>query len=302
MDGNILITGGAGFIGKALCQRLGRAGWTVHATSRSPRSEPGIRWICSALDGPEEARRVVDASRPDAIFHLAGAVGAGAERALVRPAFRSLLASTIDLLDVALDAGCARIVLAGSFTEPRGGADWPVPGSPYAAAKWAGSGYGRMYHALYGAPVAILRPFMVYGPGQAASKIVPSVIGKLLDGEAAPLSSGRARADWVYIDDVAEAFAAAATADGIDGRTIDLGTGELHSVREVAETLCGVVGGAARLALGALPDRPAEVEVAADIGPAQRLLGWRARTPLREGLTATVERMRAARKRGLKTE
>jgi nucleoside-diphosphate-sugar epimerase len=70
----------------------------------------------------------------------------------------------------------------------------------------------------------------------------------------------------------------------------------------VAEALCGVVGGAARLALGALPDRPAEVEVAADTAPAERLLGWRARTPLREGLTATVERMRAARKRGLKTE
>lgn len=302
MGGNILITGGAGFIGRALCRRLLDAGWVVYATSRSPRADPGVRWIRSALESPEEARRVVAAAEPRAIFHLAGAVGAGPDRALVRPAFESLLASTIDVLDAALDAGCRRIVLAGSFTEPRGGEDWPVPGSAYAAAKWAASGYGRMYHALYGAPVAILRPFMVYGPGQAAGKIVPSVIGKLLDGQAAPLSSGRARADWVYIDDVAEAFAAAATAEGIDGRTIDLGAGALYSVREVAETLCRIVGGSARLALGSLPDRPAEIEVAADTGPAERLLGWRARTALSEGLRRTVELRRAERGARLRTD
>ena len=85
-----------------------------------------------------------------------------------------------------------------------------TPHSPYAAAKWAASGYGRMFHELYGAPVVILRPFMTYGPGQAPSKLIPAVTLSLLRGERPKLSSGKARADWVYIGDVIEGFIAAA--------------------------------------------------------------------------------------------
>src|SRR5262249_41964705 len=123
----------------------------------------------------EQTRAVFAAARPDVVYHLAGAVGAGPQAELVAPTFHSLLESTINVLLAALEHGKPRVVLAGSFTEPPPGGDWPAPGSPYAAAKWAASAYGRMFHALYQQPVVVLRPFMAYGPGQAPSKLLPSV-------------------------------------------------------------------------------------------------------------------------------
>ena len=69
--------------------------------------------------------------------------------------------------------GCRRIVLVGSLTEPEPGDTDAAPGSPYAAAKWASSAYGRMFHALYRAPVVIIRPFMTYGPRQDRRKLIP---------------------------------------------------------------------------------------------------------------------------------
>ena len=99
--------------------------------------------------------------------------------------------------------------------------------SPYAAAKWAAAGYGRMFHSLYDTPVVILRPFMTYGPGQASTKLIPAVTLALLRASGPRLSSGRHRSDWVYISDVIEGFVAAATVPGIEGKTIDLGSGTL---------------------------------------------------------------------------
>ncbi len=93
------------------------------------------------------------------------------------------------------------------------GEDTSVPGSPYAAAKTAVASYGRMFHALYGLPIVHLRVFMVYGPGpQDITKLVPYVTGCLLRGEPPRLSSGTREIDWIYIDDVVEAFVAAAHA------------------------------------------------------------------------------------------
>jgi nucleoside-diphosphate-sugar epimerase len=149
--------------------------------------------------------------------------------------------------------------------------------------------YGRMFHSLYQTPVVNLRPFMTYGPGQASSKLVPFVVSSLLRGTAPRLSSGRTKADWVFIADVIEAFVRAATAPGIDGKSIDLGTGNLVSIRSIVERLVKFTGSQLRPLFGALPDRPSENEVAANTSTASELLGWSANTSLESGLRQTVE-------------
>lgn len=294
-SGVALVTGGNGFIGSHLIRRLEAEGWSVAATSRSPRpSSERVQWLQADMADPARAREAFAEVKPTVVYHLAGAVGAGPGAELVAPTFTSLLESTVNVLLCANEHSCSRVVLAGSFTEPTAGDAWPVPGSPYAAAKWAASGYGRMFHALYGLPVVILRPFMAYGPGQAPTKLLPSVVTALLKGEAPKLSSGRTQADWVYIDDVIDAFVAAATADGVAGATLDLGCGRLTSIREVVERLHAIVGGKVAPLFGALPDRPRELEVVADTKAAADVLGWTARTSLDEGLRATVAAARAA--------
>jgi UDP-glucose 4-epimerase len=288
----VLVTGGSGFIGHHLCRRLCDEGSEVHASSRHTQASApgGPVWWQADMAEPADARRVFAAVAPQIVFHLAGSVGAGPDLDLVLPTYHSLLTSTINVLLMAAESGCSRTILVGSLTEPAiGNADDGIPMSPYAAAKWAGSAYGRMFHALYGTPVVILRPFMAYGPAQAPTKLIPSVSLSLLQGVAPKLSSGKTKADWVYIADVIDAFMQAAIMPGIDGKSIDLGMGSLASVRDVVERLVTIAGTRVEPLFGALPDRPSENEVASNPAIAAELLNWKATTSLESGLRQTFE-------------
>lgn len=293
----VLVTGGSGFIGRHLCRRLLRDGHDVHATSRKviPANGSRLTWHQADFADIAAAQRVMQTVKPEIVFHLAGAVGASPELALVLPTFQSLLASTVNLLVAAREYDCRRIVLCGSLTEPGIDGEIAPPQAPYAAAKWAAAGYARMFHNLYGTPVVLLRPFMTYGPGQAHTKLIPSVTLSLLRREAPRLSSGRHSSDWVYITDVIDGFVAAATTPGIEGKTIDLGTGSLVPVVDIVDRLITIVGHDVRPEFGALPDRPGENVVSADVSAAAEKLGWRAKTPLDAGLRKTVAWYRVAK-------
>jgi nucleoside-diphosphate-sugar epimerase len=288
----ILVTGGSGFIGQQLCRRLQRDGHEVHATSRKPMlpNGTGPRWHPADLADLSAACKIVAHVEPEVIFHLAGAVGAGTELSLVLPTFQSLLTSTVNLLLAAKKVGCKRIILSGSLTEPFGAdVGMATPQAPYAAAKWAAACYGRMFYGLYSTPVIVLRPFMTYGPGQAHTKLVPSVTLSLLRRERPRLSSGKYCSDWVYISDVIEGFVAAATAPGIEGKTIDLGSGTLIPLRDIVNRLVAIVGNGIEAEFGALPDRPGENTRCAATLLAAQSLGWRTTTSLESGLQQTVD-------------
>jgi nucleoside-diphosphate-sugar epimerase len=147
-----------------------------------------------------------------------------------------------------------------------------------------------MFQALFDTPVVILRPSFAYGPGQERTKLVPHVITKLLAGESPELSSGERVLDLVYAPDVAEAYLAAAVAEGVDGATFDIGIGRLTSVREVVETIVGLLGPTVGApAFGRVRVRPLEQEIDVDPEIAAAGLGWRARTSLVDGLRQTID-------------
>jgi nucleoside-diphosphate-sugar epimerase len=291
----VLVTGARGFLGSHLCRRLVAEGAELHALARGePGAAGAAHWWQGACDSPEAARRLFAEIRPEIVYHLAGEVTAAPDAALVVPTFESLLASAVYVLAEAHALGCRRVVLAASLTEPDQGPDLAVPGSPYAAAKWAASGYGRMFRALYGLEVVVVRPFMAYGPGQHEGKLVPSVIRALLAGEPPRLSSGRSEADWVFVDDVADGMIRAARVPYPGAASIDLGSGRLVSIRHVVETIRALVGGHVEPVFGALPDRPLERPRVADLDDARARLGWEPRVSLRDGLARTVASLRSA--------
>ena len=287
----VAITGASGFVGSALRRRLAASGAVVHAVSRQerPPDELAERWWKLDVRVPGALDELLRAAEPEVLFHLAGETSAGRELDLVQPTFTANAVATVNVLtSLTARSPSTRLVTAGSLEEP------PEPGatatSPYALSKATAAAYGLLFHELYGTRVVQLRIFMAYGPGQAAvGKLVPYVTLALLRGEPAVLTSGVRRVDWIYVEDVAAAFLAAGLAgEEADGKSVDVGSGTLVSVREVAEEIARIVG-SGELRLGERPDRSRELERVADPEPAASLLGWRATTKLSDGLRETVD-------------
>jgi UDP-glucose 4-epimerase len=282
----ILITGAGGFIGRKLASQLIKKGAEVHGTSRSERNGDRlpITWWQGSFEDLDTGRKIMENARPDIIVHLSGMVTAVNRMENVLPAYHSLLTSTVNLLTLAGNARCERILIIGSSNEPVG----MDPNSPYAAAKFASSMYGRMFNRLYELPVVIARPFVGYGPGQPADKIIPYVISQLINGEQPKLSSGSWKTDWVYIDDMVEGVLRCALMPGIEGCTIDIGTGELTSVREIVEKIVILLEPSVNPQFGALPDRFSEHTPVANTSYTWEKIRWKASVSLNEGLKRTV--------------
>lgn len=284
----IIVTGASGFLGSALRRRLVEAGAEVHGVSRFPRTSRTGRvcWWNGDLTDIAFARRLVSEARPDVVFHLSGMASATQDISAVLPTFHSFVTSTVNMLMAAYETGCARFVSAGSFIEPA--LENLIPSSPYAAAKSASSAYGRMFHKLYGLPVVTLRIFMAYGAGQNTNKLIPYIVRSLLQDQAPKIESGNQQIDWVHVDDVTEGLMAAAKVPGIEGKTIDLGSGTLTRVKSVVEQAASIIGSRVEPVFGALPDRPLDIVRKANVERSTELMGWRPAISLQEGLRRTV--------------
>ena len=162
----VLVTGASGLIGSHVLRLLGPESDVV-AVSRVARPDAdGVRWLVTDLAEPGATADLVASVQPEVVIHLAGEVRGDRSLGTVLPTLRANLVASVELLEAATRLGCRRIVLSGSLLEePPGGAE-PVPPSPYGASRWAATGYARMFHALFDAPVVILRPSFAYGPGQ----------------------------------------------------------------------------------------------------------------------------------------
>jgi nucleoside-diphosphate-sugar epimerase len=285
---SVLVTGGGGFIGRHLCLRLQSIGAHVTSISRKKRVE-AIHLQVDLTDF-SATRRLFESTRPDYIFHLASHVYGAPDLQHVLPTFHNNLQTTVNLLTAAAETGCKRFVLAGSLVEPDHRGDEEVPSCPYAAAKWASSDYGRMFHALYHLPVTIARVFMVYGPGQEdVSKLVPYVIQSLQDNESPRITSGRRQIDWIYVSDVVEGFLSLATAKGMEGKSADLGSGNLISTQDLVILIASLMRSSLQPTLGAVPDRPLEQVRAADVEHTYNMIKWRPVVPLNDGLRRTID-------------
>jgi len=290
LDKRVLVTGGHGFIGRPLAIRLAALGAEVVAVSRTRHPDfDGVRSVALDLANRVAVDELFAVFRPDIVLHLASHVVGARTPEVVLSTYHSNLTSTLHLLMAAKAYGCERVVLTGSLEEPDPDTGSPVPSSPYAAAKAAASAYGRMFHALFGLSVVILRVFMVYGPGQAdLKKLVPYVITSLDRGEVPTFSSGAREVDWVYVDDVVRAYELAGLVQGADGQTIDVGSGTFASVREVVEMLFSLMKAAKPPVFDGAQDRMMEQVRLADVEASGRILGWAPKVLLPEGLALAV--------------
>lgn len=297
--GSALVTGGTGFIGAALVDRLVAAGTRVvclvrDASPRRARLPAPVRAVAPEDWSAAGLRRALAGASFDAVFHLAASgVSPDARDPEALIAGNALL--TCSLIAALAEAPPRRFVHVGSCSEyapieapARLTEDHPLdPPSLYGAAKAAAFLCGRTLAARLGVPLVALRLFGVYGPGEAPARLVPHLLACLRAGEVPALTAGAQVRDFTFVDDVADALALAATAEGLaPGRAYNVCSGAPVRVREVVEAVARLLGrGDADLGLGRRPYRDDEpMWIVGDPARFAAATGFAPRVPLAEGL------------------
>jgi nucleoside-diphosphate-sugar epimerase len=308
----VLVTGASGFIGSHLVTRLLAEGAVVHVLLRPGASADRLGAVRHALrvhEGdvtyPPSVRTAVAKSKPHVVFHLAADTGvrrlsegwAGVERSV-----EVNLRGTLTVLRAALESPTPvkRFVRAGGLEEYGSGPTPYVetqrerPISAYSASQVAATHYCEMLQRGSDTGIVTLRPALVYGPGQSADFLIPSLIASCLRGEDFDMTAGTQHRDLLYVDDLIDAFVLAATRDGLRSEVINVGHGVEHAIGDVADAIVRLTGSRSRIRFGAKPERGADLaHLVTTTTRAAEVLGWRARVPLEEGLRRTIEWHRA---------
>ncbi len=286
-DAKILVTGTSGFIGKNLSEKLVGIGAKVFGVSRKDQTEAtGIEWFKGDLSQNDFVTTLFEEVQPDYVIHLASHVLGARAIEYVFSTFRDNLVTSLNIMSAVQQFKCKRLVLAGSFEE----GDSKTPSSPYAATKIAVSNYARMFYKLYGTPICTAALYMVYGPGQVdRTKLIPYTILKSVKGESPELTSGVRMVDWIFVDDVTDGLLHMLVTPGIEGETIEIGTGKSVSIREIVDLTVQLVDPNITPVYGATKDRPMEQEKNANIEGTYKKIGWKPKTSLAEGLGQTID-------------
>jgi len=304
-----LVTGGSGFIGSAVVDRLAGHGHQVTVVDdlSTGRRENLADALASGrvelaevdLAGPELAG-VVAGARPEVVYHLAAQIDV--RRSVSDPLHdaRVNVLGTIALAKAALAAGCRRLVFASSggtvYGEPDPSAlpiDERYPPrvtNPYGVSKRSAEDYLASFAELHGLEPVSLRLGNVYGPRQdphGEAGVVAIFCNRLLAGEPVTIfGDGRQTRDYVFVEDVVDAFVAGGEHPAAPGAKVNIGTGVETSVLELYDALRGVAGRGGEP--GFAPARPGELaRIALDCAEAGRVLGWRPRAGLADGLART---------------
>ena len=301
-----LITGGAGFLGSHLTERLVSTGNDVRVlddlSCGSLHNLVGVQVEVDFVKADvRDATAVAQAmSGVDCVLHLAAI--ASVHRSVEDPIITSSvnLMGSLNVIDQARRAGVKRVVFMssaavyGQGSEPVKTETLPVcPVSPYAADKTCVETMCRVFSDLYGLETTSLRCFNIYGPRQSArsdyATVIPRFIGRMLDGERPVVfGDGLQTRDFCYVDDVVSATILAATCPTLGhGEVINIGSGTSVSVLELVDYLNTALG----TCLAPVHDvaRPGDVRHSrADISLATRVLGYQPQIPLAEGLRRTA--------------
>ncbi|HEX7091102.1 MAG TPA: NAD-dependent epimerase/dehydratase family protein [Longimicrobiales bacterium] len=315
----VLVTGGAGFIGSHLVERLLARGDRVIAVDNfdpfySPEEKrrnlsaalenPAFHLVVADCADPAQLRDALDDEPIDAIVHLAAKAG-------VRPSLqdplgyaRANIIATQALLELARQRGIRRFIFGSSSSVYGNRADIPFseddradrPVSPYAATKRAGEVLCHTYAHLYGMRIIALRFFTVYGPRQRPDLAIRKFATLMLRGEPVPVfGDGSAERDYTWIDDILDGVLAAmewTAAPDPAFEIVNLGESRTTSVRRLVELIADSLRIEPRIAHH--PPQPGDVlRTCADLSKAARLLGYQPKVPVEVGIPRFVEWIRA---------
>jgi UDP-glucose 4-epimerase len=311
---NILITGGAGFIGSSLVRAalaepdVKRVVVLDDLSSGKSDNLAEVADRITLFEGDVRDRALLERSFAgvDAVFHLAAV--ASVLHTIERPDYghEVNLDATFGVLRAAVERKVGRVVFAASAAAYGNGPDLPKregmapePRSPYAVQKLAGEAYLRTFYESYGLETVSVRFFNVFGPRQDPSSPYSGVLSIfsdcLLEGRRPTIfGAGDQSRDFVFVDDVVQALLLAAKSPNAPGQVYNCGTGRRTSLNQVWTVMQGIAGADLPAVYG--PERPGDVlHSEADITKARRELGFEPKVSLEEGLRRTLAWIRASK-------
>ena len=303
---NALVTGGAGFIGSHLVEMLVSEGCKVavldNLSSGNYRNLKHLEGQISLFKDDIRNQQALNAAAKgcEVIFHLAAVVSV--PQTIEDPVDSAAVndMGSLFILEAARQQKARRVVFASSCAVygddlrlPKREDMAPKPQSPYAVQKLASEYYASVYHELYGLETAVLRYFNVYGPRQDPSSPYSGVISIFMTkalqyAPALIYGDGSQSRDFIYVQDVVRANLLAATAKGVSGQAINIGSGSSVTINHLWNAICAQSG--RNLKPKYAPKRPGDiVESLAAIDSAKTLLGFEPETSFEKGLKSTFE-------------
>ncbi len=293
-----LVTGGAGFLGAALANRLLQNGHVVHvlddlSNGRKQHLHPDIHFTQGDVDDiPLLWSLLQDV---DCVYHLAARVSVAQSILHPRDYNRVNVGGTVSLMEAMRDTGVRRVVFTSSGAvygrqqnQPVHETMLPQPDSPYAVSKWSAEQYIHTIGELWELETVALRIFNAYGPRQSLpvshAPVVPRFLQQILSGGSVVVfGNGRQTRDFIYLSDVLSALIKTATAKNINRHVINIGSGQETSITTLIQTIEKVTGKSANIIhnsskTGGVP------RLVADIAQAKKVLGFKPSVSLENGL------------------
>ena len=318
---NILVTGGAGFIGGHIAQRFLEEGHDVvvldemhpyydlrikeHTLERHREIAEDRGREYEFVEGDvRDADLVADlVAEADYVYHQAARAGVRDSVAEPRVYDEVNVEGTLNLLDAARDSAVERFVVASSSSVyggreeyvPFAETDPTLPVSPYGASKLAAERYAAAYHEVYDVPTVALRYFTVYGPRMRPNMAISNFVSRCANGEPPVVyGDGTQTRDFTYVDDVLEANLALLGTDAADGEALNVGSTDNIAIRTLAEEVRDQLAPGVDLEYDERYDADAE-HTHADVSKARALLGYDPDHTIREGVSKFVDWYRANR-------
>jgi UDP-glucose 4-epimerase len=306
----ILVTGANGFIGRHLCKTLYSSGAYVFGMVRQIHKNEcylSEQYTANIYD-QQAINRVIEEVKPEIVIHLAGEKQRARDIAGYRTNYETNLIGSLNLIEACQKEVNLRAFLYIGSCEEYGLHQPPFdedmreePVSTYGVTKLAVTQLLQTLTRVSSFPAIILRPSIVYGPGQSTDMFIPDLIKTLLSGAEFEMTLGEQTRDFVYIDDVLDAIMKACYLESLGGQVVNISSNSPVYINELAKNIANMISPATikLLKIGAKPYRPSEtMNYWANNTLALELLGWKPRVMIDAGLKTTLSCYRDIEKFG----
>jgi UDP-glucose 4-epimerase len=284
---NAVVTGDSGFIGSHLLERLMQEEIEVFGASRSTSGIDVTKWD-----------DVKDIASKNVLFHLAGLTNVPASFQNPRDFYTSNILGTLNMLEWCRVNDVKKMVYSSTFVYgppiylPVDESHPIAPNNPYSSSKYLGEQLCETYCRDYGLDIVILRLFNIYGPGQKGNFLIPAILEQLSGGNVS-LADSRPKRDYLYIDDVVDAFLCASNSSVKGCNIFNIGTGRSFSVNDIANILAelflNITGKIVDIGYRDSIRNCEIIDTVAKIEKAERILNWYPKTDIKTGLEKTLK-------------